>query len=173
MQALERDSLAIRNLRPEDAAAFAMGFAAQGWHKPAEQYQRYYEEQQRGERRVFVAQWDGVLAGYVTLCPKASRGPFAGCPEIVDFNVLKCFQWRGIGNALLDAAEEAAFSFSEVVTLAVGMHAGYGTAQRMYVKRGYLPDGSGLWYADHPVKEGAMCQNDDELMLFFSKRREK
>lgn len=35
---------------------------------------------------------------------------------------------------------------SDTVCLGVGLHSGYGAAQRMYVLRGYVPDGSGVWY---------------------------
>lgn len=33
----------------------------------------------------------------------------------------------------------------QIVCIGVGLHAGYGSAQRMYVKRGYIPDGTGVW----------------------------
>ena len=35
---------------------------------------------------------------------------------------------------------------ADVVSLAVGLHTGYGQAQRLYIKRGYIPDGTGVWY---------------------------
>ena len=66
-------------------------------------------------------------------------GPFAGqtIPEIVDFGVLEKFRRRGIGAKLMDAAEQAALQTNSRVCLGVALHAGYGSAQRMYVKRGY------------------------------------
>jgi hypothetical protein len=38
---------------------------------------------------VFIAEYDGDIAGYTTLKPQASAGPFAnqGLPEVSDFNV--------------------------------------------------------------------------------------
>ena len=45
----------------------------------------------------------------------------------------------------MDAAEALASEASDVVCIGVGMYPGYGAAQRLYVKRGYVPDGSGLW----------------------------
>lgn len=36
--------------------------------------------------------------------------------------------------------------YSSTICLGVGLHYGYGAAQRMYVKRGYIPDGSGVWF---------------------------
>ncbi len=49
---------------------------------------------------------------------------------------------KGIGNKILDAAEKKATEMSEKVQLGVGLHSGYGSAQRIYIKRGYIPDGS-------------------------------
>lgn len=165
--------LLIRNITLEDAERFEAAFREQGWHKPAEQFYRYYEEQQAGTRQVFVAETEGQPVGYVTLVPQATAGPFAGqgIPEIVDFNVLKKWQRRGIGSALLDVAESAAFSICDRVSLGVGLHRGYGSAQRMYVKRGYVPDGSGVWYQDRQLPEMAECWNDDGLILHLFKMR--
>ena len=49
------------------------------------------------------------------------------------------------------------------------MHSGYGSAQRMYVKRGYLPDGSGIWYGEKVCEPYSECRNDDDLALYLSK----
>ena len=56
------------------------------------------------------------------------------------------------------------------VFLCVGLHSGYGSAQRMYAIRGYVPDGSGAWYNGRALEPGAACQNDDELVLYMSKK---
>ena len=70
----------------------------------------------------------------------------------------------------MDAAEEAAARDYEAVTIGVGLHSGYGSAQRMYVKRGYIPDGSGVWYRDRLAAEGEAVANDDDLVLYLSKK---
>lgn len=54
------------------------------------------------------------------------------------------YQKRGIGNKILEVAEKLAKQYAGLVSLSVGLHYGYGTAQRIYVKRGYIPDGSGV-----------------------------
>ena len=71
--------------------------------------------------------------------------------------------------AVMDAAEALARQRSGEVCLAVGLHGGYGSAQRMYVKRGYVPDGSGAWYRDAPCAPYAPCANDDDLVLYMKK----
>lgn len=164
-------SVKIRSMLESDIDALWNGFRDQGWDKPREQFVRYYQEQEQGARLIFVAEFEGETAGYVNLMASATCGPFAGrnIPEIVDFNTLIRFQRKGIGNRLLDAAEAVAARTSPIVSLGVGLHAGYGPAQRMYVKRGYIPDGSAVWYQGQHLAPGASCLNDDGLVLYLSK----
>ena len=71
----------------------------------------------------------------------------------------------------MDAAEKAAGQYADTVCLGVGLHDGYGSAQRMYVKRGYIPDGSGVWYQDKPcIQYETVCTVDDDLILYMSKK---
>ncbi len=170
MEYYKSEDLIISPLVLSDCKALSDGFAAQGWDKPESQYQRYLEEQEQGARKVFVARYKGEVAGYVTL-RSPHTGPFArkGWPEISDFNVLEKFQRRGIGSRLMACAEEEAAKTSRTVCLGVGLHNGYGSAQRMYVKRGYVFDGSGVWYQDKPLAQYAPCENDDDLVLYLTK----
>ena len=73
----------------------------------------------------------------------------------------------------MDAAEKVAAQYSDMVYLGVGLHEGYGSAQRMYVKRGYIPDGTGVWYGEKVCSQYADCCNDDDLVLYFSKALNK
>lgn len=140
-----------------DIDKFVNEFAAQNWHKPYELFYGYYVQQENNERLVIVAETNGNVTGYVTLLPYTNVGPFAhkNIPEIVDFNVLIKYQRRGIGSRIMDVAETLAKSKSDYVSLSVGLHYGYGSAQRMYIKRGYIPDGSGVWYKGHQLEQYA------------------
>jgi GNAT superfamily N-acetyltransferase len=167
----QRDSVEVRLLRTLDAPAIAEAFAAIGWHKPVEQYLRYADEQQKGSRDCWVALVRGQFAGYVTL-KRDSDAPGLvgrGTPEIQDLNVLPQFRRRGIGSQLLDCAEKAARSRSSVVGIGVGLHPGYNAAQRLYVKRGYVPDGLGVTHDGRYVQEGEQVPFDDGLVLHFTK----
>ena len=134
---------------------------------------RYFLEQESGEREVLVAEIDGAVAGYITILPSAKHGPFASIyPELSDFNVFEPFRNKGIGNRLLEKAEQGVKRFSGKVCLGVGLHSGYGPAQRLYIKRGYIPDGSGVWYRNQPLEMNATIQNNDDLVLYLSKKFE-
>ena len=52
---------------------------------------------------------------------------------------------RGVGSALMEAVEELAAETSDTVCLGVGLHSGYGAAQRMYVLPGDGRHGVRTW----------------------------
>ena len=163
----------IRNMIKSDIESLSHGFMTQGWPGREEILARYFLEQESGEREVLVAEIDGAVAGYITILPDAKQGPFAGiAPELSDFNVFESFQNQGIGNLLMEEAENRVKLFSDKVTLGVGLHSGYGPAQRLYIKRGYIPDGSGVWYRNQPLEMNATIQNNDDLVLYLSKKFE-
>ncbi|GAA2838666.1 GNAT family N-acetyltransferase [Kribbella solani] len=159
---------AIRPLHADDPPVLAAAFAALGWDKPASQYRRYLAEQEAGDRDVLVATVDDVFAGYVTV--RWVSPYFQVMPEIQDFNVLPPYRRRGIGTTLMDAAEELVATRSPVVGIGVGLYADYGTAQRMYARRGYIPDGKGLMYDNRPVPPGELVRNDDSANLMYTKQ---
>lgn len=109
---------------------------------------------------------------YINIYFRPEQGAFSnqGIPEIVDFGVLEKYRCRGIGSKLMDVAEQLAGEYSDTVYLGVGLHSGYGSAQRLYIKRGYLPDGSGVWYKDVVCEPYSSCCNDDDLILYLSKK---
>jgi len=166
------DHLIIRDLCAQDIAPFVDGENAQGWQSTPEKLEMRLAHQAAGKCHALVAEYAGEPAGYVHVYPNSQWGPevFHGLPEIVDFAVLAKFRRRGIGAALMDAAEAIAARYADVVYLGVGLHSGYGSAQRMYVKRGYIPDGAGVWYEDKVCEPYAATVNDDGLNLYLSKR---
>lgn len=168
---MQTPDITIRPMNENDPIYFSAEECKQGWHSSPDKLKERLQHEKEGRCITFVAECSGVGAGYVSLYHQPAAGPFAGqkLPEIVDFNVLQKFQRQGIGSLLMDACEEAAAKVCGRVTLGVGLHSGYGSAQRMYVKRGYIPDGSGVWYGDHVCEPYTACENDDDLVLFMSK----
>jgi ribosomal protein S18 acetylase RimI-like enzyme len=102
---------------------------------------------------------------------RSGYAPFAAenIPEVADFNVLPEWRRRGFGKALMDDAERRIAEKSPVAGIGVGMTADYGAAQRLYVKRGYIPDGRGLTYDGNVLAHGESTLNDDSLVLYFTK----
>lgn len=162
----------IRDLRESDARSITDEEIAQGWQASVDKYLLRLRDQAEGTSISLAAEYRGNIAGYINVYPNSKWGAFAdrGLPEIVDFGVLEKYRRRGIGSRLMDTAEQIASRYADTVYLGVGLHSGYGSAQRMYVKRGYLPDGSGAWFHDQICEPYAPCCNDDDLILYFSKK---
>ena len=167
-----KGQLTIRNMEPGDARAITEAEIEQGWDASVEKYLKRLEDQSAGKAVSLVAEYEGRPVGYLNVYPNPTSGPFVGkgYPELVDFGVLEKYRKLGIGTVLMDVAEEIASGYADVVTIGVGLHSGYGSAQRMYVKRGYIPDGSGVWFRDKICAPYGECVNDDDLVLHFSKK---
>ena len=163
--------LEIRSLTEQDPEVISAAFTEIDWNKSIAQYQRYLEEQKNGSRDVLVALVKGEFAGYATIKWQPDYAPFQedGIPEVKDLNVLPAYRRRGIGTSLMDRAEERISERSSIAGIGVGMYADYGNAQRMYVLRGYVPDGRGLTYRSKVLKPMEHTVNDDDLVLYFTK----
>lgn len=161
----------IRPLAKEDISIITAAFSKIGWNKPASIYEKYLQESFSDERLVWVAYVQDQFAGYITLKLNSKYPSFKdqNIPEIMDLNVLPSFRKMGIGSALLDTAEKEAVRKSPVVGIGVGLYDDYGSAQRMYIKRGYIPDGKGVTYNYEPTIPGNSYKLDDDLVLWFTK----
>lgn len=163
-------SLVIRPFHPADIDPLAVAF--EDWPKDRALFVGYAERVAAGTIDLVLAEQDGALVGFVYVAWTSSYPPFAaaGVPEVCDFNVLPHARRHGVGRALMDEAERLAGERSDTVGLGVGLYLDYGSAQRMYVQRGYVPDGAGLVIGEASVPPGTMIRLDDEPELKFTKR---
>lgn len=162
----------VRLLTETDATRISQAFAEQGWHKSVEQYRTYFEESQAGSRTVLIAETEnGAFAGYTTIVWQSHYPPFleANVPEIVDFNVLIKYQRRGIGSALMDAAEALIAQRSNTAGIGFGLMHDYGNAQILYTKRGYIPDGRGIFSHGRWLKDGDKLTLGHDVALYLTK----
>ncbi|HRD70409.1 MAG TPA: GNAT family N-acetyltransferase [Legionella sp.] len=172
---LNSNSITIRTFELADIPQLVEAFQKANWEKPTSLFETYYQEQQNAERRIWVAFFKDQIAGYVTLKWTSLYEPFAQqkIPEIMDLNVLPSFRKQGIGSVLLTIAEGEAARKHEVIGIGVGLYGGpdggYGYAQRLYVKRGYCPNGLGPTYNYEPTVPGQAYALDDDLILWFTK----
>lgn len=146
-------------------------FEAIGWNKPPSQFERYLEQQENGQRRSLVARRDRTFVGYVTVLWQSTYAPFAtgGIPEISDLNVLPDFRKSGVATVLMEEAEAAILPRSATAGVAVGLAADYGPAQRLYARRGYVPDGNGATSHGKQIRYGSSVAVDDDLVLHLMK----
>lgn len=174
--AANQQSIVIKLLELSDIPVLVDAFEKANWQKPVSLFEKYYQEQQQSERAVWVAYVKDQIAGYVSLKWISHYKPFAhiGIPEIMDLNVLPSSRKLGIGSALLTTAEEKASTQRTHVGIGVGLYGGpdggYGQAQRLYVNRGYIPNGLGVTYSYKTAVPGQSYPLDDDLILWFTKK---
>ncbi len=163
--------LELRPIEQRDAELITRAFAAVGQVKPERQYLDYVAEREAEIRYSWLALRGGAVAGYVTLHFNPLYPGIAGkgIPEVQDLYVVPAERRRGVGSALLECAEQGAAARARRVAIAVGLHAGYNAAQRLYVRRGYVPDGLGVTYDDRYVQRGETLPVDDQLLLHLIK----
>lgn len=170
--------LNIISMQPENIPEIVVAFKKIGWTKESSLFERYLAEEKNGLRKCWIAKHNGDFAGYITLVYKSNYKHFVAnnIPEIVDLNVLPNFRRQGIGQILLKTAELKAFKYSNTVGIGVGLYGGedggYGNAQRLYVKNGYIPDGKGVTYNGLIATPGRSYPIDDELILWMTKKFE-
>ena len=167
------DHLLIRNIQPSDAAIITEEEIKQGWvNQTIDKYELRLRDQAAGISINLVAEWDGNVAGYINVYPNATGGAFGnqGLPEIVDFGVLAKYRCNGIGSKLMDVAEEIAARYADTVYLGVGLYSSYGSAQRMYNKRGYILDGTGVWYGRSQCDPYENYCVDDDMVIYLTKK---
>lgn len=162
----------IKAFNESDIGLIVGCFAEHQWEKPATTFQTYFSEQCLDERQVWLAFDDTAFAGYVTLKWQSAYLPLfeQNIPEIMDLNVLPPYRKKGIATRLLDFAEIEAMQRSERVGLGVGLYPDYGSAQKLYISRGYKPDGLGITYRYQRVNPGDSVCLDDDLILWFTKQ---
>ena len=165
----------VRTLQKRDIPEMTAAFKDSEWKRKIESsfFESFLIEQDAGKRVVLLAFINNDFAGYVTIKWQSYYPPIANrnIPEISDLRVIREFRRRGVATALVDEAEKRIFERSSVVGIGVGMYADYGPAQCMYVLRGYVPDGMGLYSRNIPVVPGQNVSVDDDLVLYFTKER--
>ena len=167
------NDIVIRDMVETDPEIITHEEHLQGWtDQKVEKYTRRLKDVADGKCVSLVAEYKDNVAGYFNVYPNSMGGSFGGkgLPELVDFGVLAKYRRRGIGNALMQVAEDIARRYSDTVYLGVGINRDYGAAQRLYIKRGFIPDGTGLWWNGKKLDPYADLKNDDEAAIYMSKK---
>lgn len=173
MFAASSSDIAVREATAADAALIPSLAGGPAWNGGTAKWNRYWREQEAGVRACLVADDGRRIVAYASVVWTSQHAPFAesDVPEVQDLVVAEDWRRRGLGERLMTACEEhvRAAGFGQV-GLGVGLYADYGAAQRLYVRRGYIPDGAGLTWNNVPARPGAMVRVDDDLILWLRKR---
>jgi hypothetical protein len=152
-----RESIQIRKMLQKDVPIVCKVFKENGIEKSPGYIERCWEENQTGNRISLLAFYHDDFVGSLHLLLKSKYPYFVenGIPEI---------------NQLMDDVEQIAFEKYGIIGVGVGMHLHYGQAQRLYAKRGYIPDGRGLTYHNKQLNPGVKVYADDDLILYMTKK---
>jgi GNAT superfamily N-acetyltransferase len=126
----------------------------------------HFADHWAGRGATFVAKCGQEMAGYVTLSLRAWS---VDLPCIAQLVVFEPYRRRGLGNRLMALAEDYIAQRADKVVLWVPVLGTYGPAQRLYAKRGYIPDGRGVIRQDVSVIEGETLTVDEDLLLCLVK----
>jgi GNAT superfamily N-acetyltransferase len=155
----------------EQAELWEKAFRERGFNRPEGYYSQCLRENLERKRVTLFAMAGSVITGCAHLKYESEYPYFSenGIPEINDLNVFPEYRRQGIANQLMDAFETIAAESGPYIGIGVGMFTSYGAAQRLYCRRGYIPDGRGLTYNNEVVEKGSHVRVDDELALYFTK----
>ena len=165
-------TLKIRPMREIDIEAIAVN-RCPAWsniQKSKDKWNNYYCEQQTSIRTVAIVEQNENILGYGSLLLESKYPYFAGLPEVHDIWIYEEYRKKGIGSRLISWLENLAKEKGhQEIVIGVGLYADYGSAQRLYVRLGYLPDGLGVTYDYQPTVAGQSYPLDDELILWLKK----
>ena len=120
----------------------------------------------------FVAAHGHDVIGYVAIVWESSYAGFRsrGIPLVHELAVAGPFRRRGVATLLMDAAEQLARDRGiATLGITVGLFDVYGAAQRLYGRRGYIPDGRGACRGQEPLRKGMQVTIDDDLIIWLTK----
>lgn len=161
------EDLILRNIEEGDCEELAKTFSNHAY-KVAQIYKAFLEENYKGKSDTIVACYKGKLVGYATIVWESTYEAFEeeGIPEIKDIEVLDGYRQKGIASKLMDILEERALERCEYCGVGIGLADTYEAAQSLYAKRGYNPDGRGVFYIEEKfVHEGLEVDDRQALMM--------
>ncbi len=123
-----------------------------------------------GASLIAMAGWEAV--GYVAIVWESRYAGFRsrGIPLVHQVAVAGPWRRRGVATLLMDAAEQLARSRGiATLGITVGLFDEYGPAQRMYARRGYVPDGRGACQGHRPLRRGVQVNLDHDLIIWLTK----
>ena len=161
----------IEPLETKHLANLVAAFSNYGGDKSEDKFKQIIQSQEIGISSAWIIHFKESIAGYVIVHWDSCLPEFRECqiPEISDLNVLPEFRGKGIASALLNEIEIIISKRSKFAGIGVGLTNEYAAAQRLYVRRGYVPLGNGLTYKYNPVSHGQTVLIDDDLVFWLTK----
>jgi len=134
-------------------------------------YKSYLKETTSGQCQYMVIYDMGQIAGYAKIDWKSNYEDFdeAGIPEIKQIQVFKDFRHKGLGNRLMDQIEKIVKERSDYCGVGVGLAQPYEAAAKLLAKRGYEPDGRGVFYIEPEYVQDELEVDDYQALMLIKK----
>ncbi len=162
--------LRIAPLTAGDIPEIVAADGSDWWQRDPAYWQTCLDEQSRGRRSTAVAFEEAAVvgSGHLKFSPEYEGFRASGTPEISDLRVSERCRRQGVATALILHFGRAAMSAScRTIGIGVGLSEGYGAAQRLYAKLGFMPDGRGITQDNVRVFPGDTVRADDSLVLWL------
>lgn len=133
---------------------------------------RYLADHAEPEGAGLVAASGHDVVGYVAIVWESNFAGFRdrGIPLVHQVAVAGPFRRQGVATLLMDGAEQLVRDRGiGTLGITVGLFDEYGPAQRLYGRRGYVPDGRGACRGQRPLSKEMPVTMDDNLIMWLTK----
>jgi len=152
----------------ESAVRFLIEWVSDG----EDEARRYLADHAEPDGTSLIATSGSDAVGYVAIVWESNFAGFRsrGIPLVHQIAVDESWRRRGVATLLMDAAEHQARDRGiATLGITVGLFDEYGPAQRMYGRRGYIPDGRGACQGQRPLSKGMQVSMDHDLIIWLTK----
>lgn len=169
-----RQDITIRVMQDKDVSTLIKIFCFPWSSVEAtrDKWVQYYKEHLEQIRTVYLLEKQGHILGYASLLRQSNYPSFKddGIPEINDVWISAEHRGHGLGTRLIQHLEKKACQENyRQIGLGVGLYQDYGSAQKLYIHLGYIPDGKGVIYKSQPVIPGDSYPVDDDFLIWLKK----
>ena len=165
------DELQIQHIQPGQVDEVTELFTHHVYEGNRDQAITHLAGHREGEADTLIAYAGGSLAGFLTIRWHSNYPGFRdqNIPLIQQIEVFPQFQRRGIASQLMEHAERLIATRARQAGICVGLFDAYGPAQRLYARRGYVPDGQGACQDHRPLKYGETVTITHDLLIWMTK----
>jgi GNAT superfamily N-acetyltransferase len=165
------DDVAIQ-LVDDGNSESAVRFLAEWVSDGEAEARRYLAGHVEPDGTCLIATSDCDVVGFVAIVWESNYAGFRsrGIPLVHQISVSEPWRRRGVATLLMDEAERLARDRGIArLGITVGLFDEYGPAQRMYGRRGYIPDGRGACQGQRPLSKGMQVSMDHDLIIWLTK----
>ena len=165
------DGIAIQ-LVDDGNSGSAVRFISEWVSDGEDEARRYWADHVEPGGSSLLATSGSDAIGYVAIVWESNYAGFRsrGIPLVHQIAVGEPWRRRGVATLLMDAAEQLARDRGiATLGITVGLFDEYGPAQRMYGRRGYIPDGRGACQDQRPLSKGMQVSMGHDLIIWLTK----